>query len=74
MINFDLPVYQNGHGDCETYLHRIGRTGRFGKTGIAVNLISGEGDVQVLKEIQEHFKKPILNINANNTDDLEKLC
>lgn len=74
VINFDLPVFLNGHADCETYLHRIGRTGRFGKTGIAVNLISGERDIQVLKAIEEHFKKPILHINANNTDDLEKLC
>ncbi|KFM70596.1 ATP-dependent RNA helicase DDX19A, partial [Stegodyphus mimosarum] len=31
VINFDLPVNQHGDADCETYLHRIGRTGRFGK-------------------------------------------
>lgn len=31
VVNFDLPVDQNGDADCETYLHRIGRTGRFGK-------------------------------------------
>ena len=31
MVNFDLPVDVNGKADCETYLHRIGRTGRFGK-------------------------------------------
>lgn len=30
VVNFDLPVDQNGRADCETYLHRIGRTGRFG--------------------------------------------
>ena len=30
-MNFDLPVDVNGKADCETYLHRIGRTGRFGK-------------------------------------------
>lgn len=31
VVNFDLPVDQYGNADCETYLHRIGRTGRFGK-------------------------------------------
>lgn len=33
VVNFDLPVDVNGKADCETYLHRIGRTGRFGKVG-----------------------------------------
>lgn len=31
VVNFDLPVDLDGMADCETYLHRIGRTGRFGK-------------------------------------------
>lgn len=31
VVNFDMPVDQKGNADCETYLHRIGRTGRFGK-------------------------------------------
>lgn len=31
VVNFDLPMDQAGEADCETYLHRIGRTGRFGK-------------------------------------------
>lgn len=74
MINFDLPVLLNGNADCETYLHRIGRTGRFGRSGIALNLISGERDAKILKTIESHFKKPILHINGCNADDLEKLC
>ncbi len=28
VVNYDLPVDVNGRADCETYLHRIGRTGR----------------------------------------------
>lgn len=31
VVNFDLPMDAKGNADCETYLHRIGRTGRFGK-------------------------------------------
>ena len=38
VVNFDLPVDVSGKADCETYLHRIGRTGRFGK--VTVILIS----------------------------------
>merc|ERR1712039_642999 len=44
VVNFDLPLsHQGAHGtpSYETYMHRIGRTGRFGLKGIAVNLISG---------------------------------
>lgn len=37
VINFDFPK------DAPTYLHRIGRSGRFGQIGLAINLIT-EGD------------------------------
>ena len=31
VVNYDLPThFDTGKADCETYLHRIGRTGRFG--------------------------------------------
>lgn len=35
VINYDLPRTPKGP-DAETYLHRIGRTGRFGKKGISI--------------------------------------
>ena len=41
VINFDVPVRGHGkdqEGDPETYLHRIGRSGRFGRKSIAVTL------------------------------------
>ena len=37
VVNFDLPVDANGKADCETYLHRIGRTGRFGKVSETIS-------------------------------------
>ena len=36
VINFDFPRYS------ETYLHRIGRSGRFGHLGLAINLITND--------------------------------
>jgi len=57
VVNFDLPVDQSGRADCETYLHRIGRTGRFGKSGVAINLVDGPRSMQVLQFIESHFSK-----------------
>lgn len=66
VINFDLPVDKDGNPDNETYLHRIGRTGRFGKRGLAINMV-GNMNMNILKKIQEHFSKSdILNFIRNN--------
>ena len=60
VVNFDLPLDHMKRPDCETYLHRIGRTGRFGKTGIAINMIDGYRSRQHLGVIQQHFGKPAI--------------
>jgi len=40
VINIGIPFKNhNKTTDCETYLHRIGRTGRMGDVGIALNII-----------------------------------
>lgn len=57
VINFDLPVDKDGNPDNETYLHRIGRTGRFGKRGLAVNMVDSKHSMNILNRIQEHFSK-----------------
>lgn len=58
MVNYDLPqMYGSSKADCETYLHRIGRTGRFGKTGNAINIVDGQDDLRLLREIEQHFSK-----------------
>lgn len=42
MINYDVPVERDQRTPAyETYLHRIGRSGRFGRKGVAFNLVSG---------------------------------
>ena len=49
VINYDIPY----NSDC--YLHRIGRSGRYGKKGVAINFVTRR-DNQQLKKIQENFK------------------
>ncbi|VDK58894.1 unnamed protein product [Gongylonema pulchrum] len=48
--------------DYETYLHRIGRTGRFGKAGIAINLISDDFAYNVMKRIESYFGRGVMLI------------
>ncbi|XP_035204803.1 LOW QUALITY PROTEIN: DEAD-box helicase Dbp80-like [Stegodyphus dumicola] len=73
VINYDLPVLVDRETDFETYVHRIGRTGRFGKPGIAINMVSNERDSEIIKEIQNHFEKPIKEVKADDANDLEEM-
>ena len=52
VINYEIPQ------QIENYIHRIGRSGRYGRKGTAINLISGE-DARSLKEIQDMYKVEI---------------
>ncbi|TNN84440.1 ATP-dependent RNA helicase DDX19B [Liparis tanakae] len=60
VVNFDLPVDREGNADNETYLHRIGRTGRFGRRGFAVNMVDSDHSMDIIKQIELHFKYTIL--------------
>mgnify|MGYP001210086078 CR=1 FL=1 len=52
VINFDLPKSK------ETYIHRIGRSGRYGRKGVAINLV-GDRDLQQLHTIMEFYDTKI---------------
>lgn len=49
-INYDLP------GDADSYLHRVGRAGRFGTKGLAISFVSSDQDQEVLKAIEKRFE------------------
>merc|ERR1719247_2871017 len=55
VVNYELPLRYNHSADCATYIHRIGRTGRFGLRGIAVNLVTRQ-ERQILEQIQKFYK------------------
>ncbi|XP_067872916.1 ATP-dependent RNA helicase DDX19A isoform X2 [Heterodontus francisci] len=73
VINFDLPVDKDGNPDCETYLHRIGRTGRFGKRGLAINMVDSKYSMNILNRIQDHFNKKIEKLDTDDLDEIEKI-
>lgn len=73
VVNYDLPTDVSHDADCETYLHRIGRTGRFGKQGIAINLVDSAKSMEVLSKIRDHFGKPIHKLNTDDVIALEQL-
>eukprot|EP00747_Dinoflagellata_sp_TGD_P153625 gnl/TRDRNA2_/TRDRNA2_177415_c0_seq3.p1 gnl/TRDRNA2_/TRDRNA2_177415_c0~~gnl/TRDRNA2_/TRDRNA2_177415_c0_seq3.p1 ORF type:complete len:394 (+),score=84.40 gnl/TRDRNA2_/TRDRNA2_177415_c0_seq3:140-1321(+) len=52
VINFDLP------GNMENYLHRIGRSGRFGRKGVAINFVTNN-DVRTMKDIEKFYHTQI---------------
>jgi ATP-dependent RNA helicase DDX19/DBP5 len=57
VINYDIPCDKNGNPDFETYLHRIGRTGRFGRKGTAINLVNDDQSLHLLSAIEKYFAK-----------------
>lgn len=58
VINFDLPKC------IHTYLHRIGRSGRWGRKGVAVNFITAH-DTQKIKEIEQCYSTVINELPAS---------
>ncbi|CAG9535048.1 unnamed protein product [Cercopithifilaria johnstoni] len=75
VINYDPPVTyaDNPQPDYETYIHRIGRTGRFGKAGIAINLVSDDFSLSIIQRIGDYFGVVIEPLDASDTDQLEAI-
>jgi ATP-dependent RNA helicase DDX6/DHH1 len=63
VVNFDFPEY------AETYLHRIGRSGRFGHRGIAINFIT-EDDKHNMFSVEDDLNTKIAPIPQNIDKDL----
>jgi len=58
VINYDLPR------NFEKYIHRIGRSGRFGRKGVAINLVAYEDQAR-LKEIERYYNTVVEEMPAN---------
>eukprot|EP00603_Paraphysomonas_imperforata_P004764 CAMPEP_0114427618 /NCGR_PEP_ID=MMETSP0103-20121206/8454_1 /TAXON_ID=37642 ORGANISM="Paraphysomonas imperforata, Strain PA2" /NCGR_SAMPLE_ID=MMETSP0103 /ASSEMBLY_ACC=CAM_ASM_000201 /LENGTH=430 /DNA_ID=CAMNT_0001596711 /DNA_START=34 /DNA_END=1326 /DNA_ORIENTATION=- len=58
VINYDLPTNR------ELYIHRIGRSGRFGRKGVAINFVKTE-DVRILRDIEQYYSTQIDEMPMN---------
>jgi translation initiation factor 4A len=64
VINFDLPANR------ESYLHRIGRSGRYGRKGVAINFVTAK-DVQTLKDLETFYHTQIDELPMDFAQHLE---
>jgi ATP-dependent RNA helicase UAP56/SUB2 len=53
VVNYDMP------DSADSYLHRVGRAGRFGTKGLAITFVSSTADSEVLNQVQERFEVSI---------------
>jgi superfamily II DNA/RNA helicase len=63
VINYELPMQR------ENYIHRIGRSGRFGRKGVAINLMLTD-EMRAMKEIETYYKTTIVPL----PEDLSNLA
>jgi len=61
VINYDIPSGIEGR---DNYIHRIGRSGRFGRKGVAINFIKYD-DVNMMREIEKFYSTTIEELPAN---------
>ena len=67
VINYDIPA------NTEFYVHRIGRTGRAGKSGRTITLCSGRREVATMRGIASDTKSEIKRTELPSTDAMKKL-
>jgi superfamily II DNA/RNA helicase len=53
VFNFDMPQ------DSDSYIHRVGRAGRFGTKGLTITFVSSPKDIEILNEVQSRFEVKI---------------
>lgn len=61
VVNYDLPTSR------ELYIHRIGRSGRFGRKGVAINFTKND-DVRILRDIEQYYSTQIDEMPVNIAD------
>uniref|UniRef100_A0A7N6ADU6 RNA helicase n=1 Tax=Anabas testudineus TaxID=64144 RepID=A0A7N6ADU6_ANATE len=60
IINYDLP------NNRELYIHRIGRSGRYGRKGVAINFVKND-DIRILRDIEQYYSTQIDEMPMNGT-------
>ncbi|KAG7851135.1 hypothetical protein KL941_000804 [Ogataea angusta] len=74
VVNYDIPLDKSGKPDPSTYLHRIGRTGRFGRTGVSISLIHDKKSYQDLEAIRQYFGGiEMTRLPTDDWDEVEEI-
>ncbi|QLG70645.1 hypothetical protein HG535_0A05860 [Zygotorulaspora mrakii] len=74
VVNYDLPTTHNGQPDPATYIHRIGRTGRFGRKGVAISFVHDKKSYNVLSAIQQYYGDiEMTRVPTDDWDEVEKI-
>jgi ATP-dependent RNA helicase DDX19/DBP5 len=75
VINYDIPMKGMGDSepDPETYLHRIGRTGRFGRVGVSISFVYDRKSFMALKKITDSFGIDLIQIHYDDWDATEEM-
>ncbi|KAG0137674.1 P-loop containing nucleoside triphosphate hydrolase protein [Tuber indicum] len=68
VVNNDIPLDQNGRPDPLTYLHRIGRTGRFGRVGVSITFVHDEQTRSETNQISNFFGISMTRVPTNDID------
>lgn len=65
VINYDIPMKgrSDSEPDPETYLHRIGRTGRFGRVGVSVSFVFDKKSFVALSDIATHYGMSTMSLS-----------
>ncbi len=67
VVNFDVPItVKEGKKDPDyaNFMHRVGRTGRFGTDGVAVTLMADETDEKIMRLIAKHYDIEIIELKS----------
>ena len=59
--------------DPQTYLHRIGRTGRFGRIGVSISFVYDRQSWEMLMEISKYFDIQMMRIDTSDWDSVEEV-
>lgn len=65
VFNYDMPSQK------ENYLHRIGRSGRYGRKGVSINLVTSDEKEAVIRDLEQHYNTQIPEMPSNIADILK---
>lgn len=73
VINLDIPFVYGSKPkliDSETYLHRVGRTGRFGDKGVAINVVENQEDFEEMMRLKKDYGLNLIELTRDSLQDV----